>query len=73
MANQQEKEKIEKVIKQKLILGQKKTQIKNNETDVEVQNEVIIDSEDNEDDSVRSNSSKDKNQMFNKPVNEKKR
>jgi len=53
MANQQEKEKIEKVIKQKLILGQKKTQIKNNETDVKVQNEVIIDSEDNEDDSVQ--------------------
>lgn len=51
--------------KQKLILRQKKTQIVNNEADVEVQNEAIIDSEDN-DDNVCSNSSKDKNQVYNK-------
>jgi len=73
IANQQKKEKIEKVKKQKLILRQKKTQITNNEADIEVQNEAIIDSEDNDDNSICSNSSKDKNQVYNKPVNEKKR
>jgi len=67
------KDKIDKVKKQKLILRQKKTQIVNNEADVEVQNEAIIDSEDNDDNSVCSNSSKDKNQVYNKPVNEKKK
>jgi len=58
------------------MLKQKKTQKANNETDVEVKNEAIIDSEDNEyndDNSVCSNSSKDKNQVYNKPVNEKKK